>query len=139
MAEQLKRHGKEAQKHTYTLLLVPRTSTLVSRILEEEGVLGDITISSYNLQFIPLAEDVISLENDNAFKELWVVRRCPLRSLSAILTSLAGWRRDGYLQLHASPAQSTTCLRPVPSNRRQGRLRYSTSVPPRVTTSLIGA
>ncbi|EPT03435.1 hypothetical protein FOMPIDRAFT_1046976 [Fomitopsis schrenkii] len=72
IAEQLKRHGREAQKHTYTLLLVPRTSTLVSRILEEEGVLGDITISSYNLQFIPLAEDVISLENDKALKELWV-------------------------------------------------------------------
>ncbi|KZT73220.1 Sec1-like protein [Daedalea quercina L-15889] len=72
IAEQLKRHAREAQKHTYTLLLVPRTSTLVSRILEEEGILGDVTISSYNLQFIPLAEDVISLENDNAFKELWV-------------------------------------------------------------------
>ncbi|KAH9949388.1 Sec1-like protein [Amylocystis lapponica] len=72
IADQLKRHGREAQKHTYTLLLVPRTSTLVTRILEEEGVLGDITISSYNLQFIPLAEDIISLEHDNAFKELWV-------------------------------------------------------------------
>jgi hypothetical protein len=45
----------------------------VTRILEEEGVLGDVTISSYNLQFIPLAEDVISLEYDNAFKEIWVV------------------------------------------------------------------
>jgi hypothetical protein len=42
-------------------------------MLEEEGILGDITISSYNLQFIPIAGDVISLENDNAFKELWVV------------------------------------------------------------------
>jgi hypothetical protein len=52
---------------------VPRTSTLVSRILEEEGILGDITISSYNLQFIPIADDVISLENDNAFKDIWVV------------------------------------------------------------------
>jgi hypothetical protein len=42
--------------------------------LEEEGVLGEITISSYNLQFIPLAEDVISLEHDSAFKEIWAVR-----------------------------------------------------------------
>lgn len=33
-------------------------------------------MSSYNLQFIPLAEDVISLENDNAFKEIWVVSTC---------------------------------------------------------------
>ncbi|KAI0778775.1 Sec1-like protein [Trametes elegans] len=72
IADQIKRHARESQKHTYTLLLVPRTSTLVTRILEEEGVLGDISISSYNLQFIPLAEDVISLENDNAFKEIWV-------------------------------------------------------------------
>ncbi|KAI0673738.1 Sec1-like protein [Trametes maxima] len=72
IADQIKRHARESQKHTYTLLLVPRTSTLVTRILEEKGVLGDVTMSSYNLQFIPLAEDVISLENDNAFKEIWV-------------------------------------------------------------------
>lgn len=65
----------------------------MSRILEEEGVLGDITISFYNLQFIPLAEDVISLENDNAFKELWVVRPyllCPL--CRGATTSMPGWR-----------------------------------------------
>ncbi|KAJ6601336.1 Sec1-like protein [Mycena vulgaris] len=72
IADQIKRHGRESQKHTYTLLLVPRISTLVSRILEEEGVLGDVRISSYNLQFIPIADDVVSLENDNAFKEIWV-------------------------------------------------------------------
>ncbi|KAH8102390.1 Sec1-like protein [Cristinia sonorae] len=72
VADQIKRHNREGLKHTYTLLLVPRTSTLVTRILEEEGVLGDVTISSYNLQFIPLAEDVVSLENDDAFKEIWV-------------------------------------------------------------------
>jgi hypothetical protein len=78
LLDQIKRHAKENQKHTYTLLLVPRVSTLVTRILEEEGVLGDVTISSYNLQFIPLAEDVISLEYDNAFKEIWVVGvHCP--------------------------------------------------------------
>ncbi|KAG5643134.1 hypothetical protein DXG03_001524 [Asterophora parasitica] len=72
IADHIKRHARESRKHTYTLLLVPRTSTLVTRILEEEGVLGDIAIAYYNLQFIPLAEDVISLENDSAFKELWV-------------------------------------------------------------------
>ncbi|KAF8910066.1 Sec1-like protein [Gymnopilus junonius] len=55
-----------------SLLLVPRKSTLVSQILEEEGVLGDVTISSYNLQFIPIAEDVISLEHENTLRELWV-------------------------------------------------------------------
>lgn len=73
LSDQIKRHTAESRKHTYTLLLVPRVSTLVTQILEEEGVLGDVTISAYNLQFIPLAEDVISLEYDNAFKDLWIV------------------------------------------------------------------
>ncbi|KAI9454833.1 Sec1-like protein [Russula earlei] len=72
IADQIKRHSAESQKHTYTLLLVPRTSTLITRVLEEEGVLGDVTISSYNLQFIPIADDVVSLENSEAFKEIWV-------------------------------------------------------------------
>jgi vacuolar protein sorting-associated protein 33A len=71
--DQIKRHTRESKKYAYTLLLVPRKSTLASQILEEEGVLGDVTISPYNLQFIPLAEDVISLENEAAFKEIWVV------------------------------------------------------------------
>ncbi|EPQ61414.1 hypothetical protein GLOTRDRAFT_82875 [Gloeophyllum trabeum ATCC 11539] len=72
IADQVKRHAKESAKHTYTLLLVPRTSILVTRILEEEGVLGEVNVSSYNLQFIPLAQDVVSLEYDNAFREIWV-------------------------------------------------------------------
>lgn len=71
--DQVKAHIRESQKDRYTLLLVPRISTLVSRIIEEEGILGDITISSYNLQFIPIVDDFISLENNDAFKELWVV------------------------------------------------------------------
>ncbi|KAF9469737.1 ATP binding protein [Collybia nuda] len=72
IADQIKGHIRESRKHTYTLLLVPRVSTLVTQILEEEGVLGDITISAFNLQFIPLAEDVISLEYESAFKDIWV-------------------------------------------------------------------
>ncbi|KAF8963846.1 ATP binding protein [Flammula alnicola] len=72
IADHIKRHAKESRKHNYTILLVPRVSTLVSRIFEEEGVLGDVTISSYNLQFIPIAEDVISLEHENTLRELWV-------------------------------------------------------------------
>lgn len=71
--DQIKRHARESLKHAYTVFFVPRVSTLVTRILEEEGVLGDVVVSTYNLQFIPLADDVVSLERDNTFKELWVV------------------------------------------------------------------
>ena len=45
----------------------------MKRILEDEGVLGDVTVTSYNLQFIPLEDDLISLEYDHAFKEIWLV------------------------------------------------------------------
>ncbi|KAL0582013.1 Vacuolar protein-sorting-associated protein 33 [Marasmius crinis-equi] len=72
IADHIKRHAKESLRYNYTILLVPRASTLVSRLLEEEGVLGDVTISAYNLQLIPLAEDVVSLEYESAFKDLWV-------------------------------------------------------------------
>lgn len=85
-AEQIKRHSTEGQKHVYNLILTPRPSTLASRILEEEGVLGEVTISSYNLQFIPLEEDVLSLEHDNAFKEIWMV--CTFSSMSWLNHSL---------------------------------------------------
>ncbi|GJJ06549.1 hypothetical protein Clacol_000741 [Clathrus columnatus] len=74
IANQIKGHAQltPPQKHNYTILLVPRVSTLATRILEEEGVLGEVALSSYNLQFITLEEDVISLEYETAFKEIWV-------------------------------------------------------------------
>ena len=71
--DQIKAHIKDGQKHMYTILLVPRVSTLVNRILEEEGVLGEVNVSAFNLQFIPIADDVVSLENENAFKEVHLV------------------------------------------------------------------
>lgn len=91
MSDQIKGSSKESHKYRYTLFLVPRTSTLVSRILEEEGVLGDLTISSYNLQFIPIEEDVISLEYDSAFKELWVVGT-PFCFDCEVVHLVTGWR-----------------------------------------------
>lgn len=97
IADQIKRHGAESQKHTYTLLLVPRTSTLITRVLEEEGVLGDVTVSSYNLQFIPIADDVISLENNEAFKEIWVVRGTVSLHLCSYNLWDSGRRRNVHL------------------------------------------
>ncbi|KAF5392402.1 hypothetical protein D9757_002293 [Collybiopsis confluens] len=72
IAAHIKYHVKESAKHNYTLLLVPRLSSLVSRLLEEEGVLGDVTLSALNLQFLPIADDVLSLEYDSAFKDIWI-------------------------------------------------------------------
>lgn len=43
-------------------------------ILEDYGVLGDINILDYQLLFIPIAEDVLSLELEGSFKDLYLVR-----------------------------------------------------------------
>jgi hypothetical protein len=61
-------------------------------VLEEEGVLGDVTISHYNLQFIPIADDVVSLENSEAFKEIWVVSRTLLLQHHSYDPQDSGWR-----------------------------------------------
>jgi hypothetical protein len=73
IVDHIRKHTASGEKHNYSLILTPRTSVLITQILEEEGVLGDVTVLPYNLQFIPLEEDVLSLEHDNAFKEIWVV------------------------------------------------------------------
>lgn len=78
--DHIRRHTAAGEKHIYSLILTPRTSTLVTQILEEEGVLGEISIVPYNLQFIPLEEDVLSLEHENAFKDIWAVRLLILAS-----------------------------------------------------------
>ena len=43
-------------------------------ILEEVGVLGEINVSEYQLHFIPLADDLLSLEMNDAFSDLHLVR-----------------------------------------------------------------
>jgi hypothetical protein len=44
------------------------------RVLEEEGVLGEITLGDYPLDWVPFEDDLISMELDNStWKELKMV------------------------------------------------------------------
>jgi hypothetical protein len=43
-------------------------------MLEEAGVMGDVSVYDYPLYFVPLADDLMSLELDNAFGDLYLVR-----------------------------------------------------------------
>jgi hypothetical protein len=90
--DHIKKHTAAGDKHIYSLVLTPRTSTLISQILEEEGVLGEITIVPFNLQFIPLEEDLLSLEHENAFKDIWAVRALWICLLPEIHAVSSGWR-----------------------------------------------
>ncbi|KAG8936355.1 hypothetical protein FRC02_002948 [Tulasnella sp. 418] len=72
IANQIKGLASSTSPHTYTLVLVPRRTTLCDRVLEEEGVFGEVTISSYKLEFIPLEDDLVSLEYENTFREIFM-------------------------------------------------------------------
>ena len=66
-------HKDRDKQHVYTLLLTPRKTMLCERELEEQGVKDDIgRISEFQLELIPLDSDVLSMEWDGAFRELWL-------------------------------------------------------------------
>ena len=50
---------------------------MCDKILEESGVLGDVSIEVYPLHFIPLEQDLLSLCLDEAFRDLYLVSWCP--------------------------------------------------------------
>ncbi|KAI3426123.1 hypothetical protein D9Q98_008502 [Chlorella vulgaris] len=54
----------------FTLVLMPRRTKVAERILEERGVLGDVAVRELALDWVPLDDDLISLEMPLAFKEL---------------------------------------------------------------------
>lgn len=51
---------------------MPRRTLISDSILEEAGVLGDASISELPLYFFPLEHDVLSLELDDAFQDLYL-------------------------------------------------------------------
>jgi hypothetical protein len=54
------------------LFLVPRKTLICERVLEEEGVFGDVQISEFPLDLFPLEDDFFSLELNTCFKDLYV-------------------------------------------------------------------
>lgn len=48
-----------------------------NKLLEDEGVLGDVNISSFQLYFLPLENDVLSLELEDSFCDLYLVSTAP--------------------------------------------------------------
>jgi hypothetical protein len=43
------------------------------QLLEEAGVLGEASVSEWPLFFVPLADDVLSLELEDAVSDLYLV------------------------------------------------------------------
>ncbi|KAL3419013.1 Sec1 family protein [Phlyctema vagabunda] len=73
IADHIKRLQRESQTgHEFSIFWVPRRTIVSEKILEEAGVLGDVNISEFPLYFVPMEKDLLSLELDDSFKELFL-------------------------------------------------------------------
>ncbi|TPX34829.1 hypothetical protein SmJEL517_g02554 [Synchytrium microbalum] len=72
IAEHIKAHIKAGIKIDYSVFFVPRRTLICERVLEDEGVYGDISMGEYHLDIIPLDDDVFSLELEGSFRELYL-------------------------------------------------------------------
>jgi hypothetical protein len=58
--------------HEFSILWVPRRTLVSEKILEEAGVLGDTSIAEFPLYFLPLEKDLLSLELNDSFGDLYL-------------------------------------------------------------------
>ncbi|KAH7252390.1 Sec1-like protein [Fusarium tricinctum] len=73
IAAQIKRIQRESQTgHDFHIFWVPRRTLVSDKLLEEAGVLGDVNIAELPLSFFPLEKDVLSLELDGSFRDLYL-------------------------------------------------------------------
>lgn len=68
--KQLQRNGN--LEHEVTIVWVPRRTLVSNKILEDEGILGDVNIEELQILFLPLENDLLSLELGNSFQDLYL-------------------------------------------------------------------
>ena len=74
--DQIKRLQRESQiEHEFTVLLTPRKTLVSNKIFEDAGILGDIVVEQFPLYFLPLEFDLLSLELEDSFSDLFLVRK----------------------------------------------------------------
>ena len=69
---------------------MPRRTLVSNKILEEAGILGDISVEEFPLYFIPLEKDVLSLELDDSLGDLYLVCYFKVSSSEPRLTDSSG-------------------------------------------------
>lgn len=70
IANQVKTTGQRVTEHS--IFFVPKRSLIADKFLEMEGIYGGVTIGEFHLDVVPLDEDVLSLEMNSVFKDLYV-------------------------------------------------------------------
>ncbi|KAK0617938.1 Sec1-like protein [Bombardia bombarda] len=75
IADQMIRLQRESQSpHEFHVFWVPRRTLVSDKVLEEAGVLGDANVAELPLYFFPLEKDVLSLELEDSFRDLYLAK-----------------------------------------------------------------
>lgn len=73
VAEQIKRIRRDSSiEHEFAIFWVPRRTMISDQLLEEAGVLGEASVGEWPLYFVPLADDVLSLELEECVSDLYL-------------------------------------------------------------------
>lgn len=65
-------HRESKTGHEFHIWWVPRRTLVSDKVLEELGVLGDAEIAELPIYFFPLEKDVLSLELEDSFRDLYL-------------------------------------------------------------------
>lgn len=60
-------------EHEFSIFWVPRRTLVSNSILEDAGIIGDVNVADFPLYFMPLEQDVLSLELETSFSDLYLV------------------------------------------------------------------
>ena len=112
---QIKRLQKDSSiEHEFSIFLVPRRTLVCNRILEDGGVLGDVSVEEFPLFFVPLEQDVLSLELEDSFGDLYLV----CSSCLSFDQYCANMYREKILHAHSlRPEHSCSCSKNMASFR----------------------
>ena len=70
IAEHIRQHLAHRLKLEYFVCIVPRKTIICERVLEEEGVYGEVQLGEFDLDLIPFEEDLLSMEVPDGFREV---------------------------------------------------------------------
>mmetsp|Transcript_29628 Transcript_29628/g.52023 ORF Transcript_29628/g.52023 Transcript_29628/m.52023 type:complete len:615 (-) Transcript_29628:65-1909(-) len=64
--------SKPPIERKYVVFVTPRVTKVCTKVLKDRAVLGDVTLKSVHMGFIPVDSDVLSLETDHYFRDVFL-------------------------------------------------------------------
>jgi len=89
------------------------------QLLEEAGVLGEASVSEWPLFFVPLADDVLSLELEDAVSDLYLVCLYIIKSMYMMADPCIEEGSNIHLPCCEGADVTTTEIWPLSAHHRQ--------------------